>query len=54
LRFPDVPQADSKIHALESKRANKTNSDKGKEKKLSVIIIINQTIGLTAAQSNRA
>jgi hypothetical protein len=44
-----ILQADNKIHALESKEINKINSNKRKEKEFSVIIIINQTIGLTAA-----
>jgi hypothetical protein len=40
---------DSKVHALGSRGINKINSDKGKEKELFVIIMINQIIGLIAA-----
>jgi hypothetical protein len=49
----EISQTDSRIYALGSKGINKINSDKGKEKKISIIIMINQIIGLTAAQSNR-
>jgi hypothetical protein len=38
---------------LEIEKVNKINSDKEKEKKFFVIIMINQIIGLIAAQSNR-
>jgi hypothetical protein len=45
----EIFQADNKIHALKSRKFNKINSDKEKEKEFSIIIIINQTIKLTAA-----
>jgi hypothetical protein len=44
-----MPQADSRIHALKSKKINKINSDKGKEKEFSIIIMVNQIIGLITA-----
>jgi hypothetical protein len=49
-----ISQADNRVHALKSKKINKINSDKGKEKKLSIIIIINQIIRLTAVQLSKA
>jgi hypothetical protein len=43
-----ISQANSRIHVLGSKKINKINSDKEKEKELSIIIMINQIIGLIA------
>jgi hypothetical protein len=42
-------QIDSKVHALESREINKINSNKGKKKEFSIIIIVNQIIELAAA-----
>jgi hypothetical protein len=51
----EISQADSKIHALKLRKFNKKNSDKGKEKEFSIIIIvINQIIELTTAQLSKA
>jgi hypothetical protein len=50
----EIFQTDSKVHVLELKEFNKTNSNKGKKKEFSVIIMINQIIGLIATQLNRA
>jgi hypothetical protein len=49
----EISQTDSKIHEQGLKEINKINSNKRKEKEISAIIIINQTIGLTAAQLNK-
>jgi hypothetical protein len=44
-----ISQTDSKIHVQESKKINKINSNKKKEKELPAIIMIDQAIRLITA-----